>query len=243
MTITIEEGKFYTTREGRKVGPIRKINSRYVTPGHYWGVRDNDHMSNFWYAEGCHLRGQVTDDDLVAEWVDPVEEPCPAQAAVEGLPEPFTHGDVVPPAPNADRVDTIAQAFAFNPVKQEQSDTIAYTVDNWKELKGIYDQAAAEAAPDIKAEIADEAKRIVSGARRSAYGKPEDNFERISAFWTAYAKAKGWPIEFTAADISPLMILMKLARIVESPSHRDSFVDVVGYALTGAEVNQVKSDA
>lgn len=94
---------------------------------------------------------------------------------------------------------------------------------------------------DVKVTIADEAKNIVAGARRSAYGKPEQNFERIAHFWTAYAKAKGWPVEFTAADISPLMRLMKEARIVESPGHRDSHVDLVGYALTGAEVNGVQA--
>ena len=36
---------------------------------------------------------------------------------------------------------------------------------------------------DIKVVIADEAKNIVAGARRSAYGTPEDNFERIARFW------------------------------------------------------------
>lgn len=97
--------------------------------------------------------------------------------------------------------------------------------------------------PDIKTVIADEAKRIVSGARRSAYGKPEQNFERIAAMWSGYAKAKGWPIEFAAGDVSPMMILMKLARVVESPSHYDSWVDAVGYSLTGAEVNAVQPPA
>jgi len=96
-------------------------------------------------------------------------------------------------------------------------------------------------APDVKVTIADEAKNIVAGARRSAYGKPEDNFARIAHLWTGYARAKGWPIEFAAADVSPLMRLMKEARIVESPDHRDSHVDLVGYALTGAEVNGVKA--
>jgi hypothetical protein len=33
---------------------------------------------------------------------------------------------------------------------------------------------------------------------------------------------------------------MKLARIVESPTHLDSMVDTVGYALTMAEVNGTK---
>lgn len=186
-----------------------------------------------------------------------VDEPCPAQAAVEGspLPEPFTHGDAIP-----------AAAFSTAPIdvgsfKAPSCPSCGSTGDfHWSHctvgIKAI-DPATIEftqsyeddrldaiaASTDIKAEIADEAKRIVSGARRSAYGKPEQNFERIAAMWTAYAKAKGWPVEFTAGDISPLMILMKIARIVESPDHYDSWVDAVGYSLTGAEVNKVRSSA
>ncbi len=93
--------------------------------------------------------------------------------------------------------------------------------------------------PDVKAAIADEAKSIVNGARRSAYGKPEDNFERIARFWDAYFKNTGRDIDVTAADVSPLMRLMKEARLAETPDHRDSFVDLIGYAMTGAEVNGV----
>lgn len=91
--------------------------------------------------------------------------------------------------------------------------------------------------------IADEAKRIVTGARRGTYGNPERNFERIALFWTAYFKAKGVDIVITAADVSPMMRLMKEARLVENPTHRDSFVDIIGYALTGAEINGVDSSS
>lgn len=97
------------------------------------------------------------------------------------------------------------------------------------------------ARPDVKVTIADEAKRIVTGARRSAYGRPEDNFERIARFWRAYFQNTGRDIELTAADVSPLMRLMKEARLCETPDHRDSFVDLVGYTLTGAEINGVSA--
>lgn len=101
------------------------------------------------------------------------------------------------------------------------------------------DRVLGAEAPDVKASIADEAKRIVSGARRSAYGAPESNFARIAKFWTGYMQNTGRDVEITAADVSPLMILMKLARICETPDHRDSWVDAAGYVLTGAEVNGV----
>lgn len=107
---------------------------------------------------------------------------------------------------------------------------------------------------NIKPTIADEAKRIVDGARRGAYGTPERNFERICILWNAYLEAKGYmlidatkdpttgphQVVLLASDISPMMRLMKEARIIESPQHYDSHVDLVGYTLTGAEVNGVQ---
>lgn len=94
--------------------------------------------------------------------------------------------------------------------------------------------------PNIKVQIADEAKRIVDGARRANYGTPEDNFERIARFWTAYFQNTGRDVAIKAADVSPMMRLMKEARLCETPDHYDSHVDLVGYTLTGAEVNGVQ---
>ena len=102
------------------------------------------------------------------------------------------------------------------------------------------DRVLGDTPTDVKIAIADEAINIVYGARRSAYGKPENNFARIARFWDAYFKNTGRDIDVTAADVSPMMRLMKEARLAETPDHRDSFVDLIGYAMTGAEVNGVK---
>lgn len=101
------------------------------------------------------------------------------------------------------------------------------------------DSVLGERTPDVKESIADEAKKIVSGARQSAYGRPEDNFLRIARYWDAYFKNTGRDIDIEASDVAPLMRLMKEARLAETPDHRDSFVDLVGYALCGAELNKV----
>lgn len=93
---------------------------------------------------------------------------------------------------------------------------------------------------DIKAQIAAKAVEIVNGARRGTYGTPEDSFERIACFWTAYMLNTGRKVTITAEDISPMMRLLKEARLCEDPKHIDSFVDLIGYTLTGAEVNGVK---
>ena len=97
---------------------------------------------------------------------------------------------------------------------------------------------------DIKATIADEAKRIVSGERREAYGTPEKNFHRIAVLWEIYLSlAHGYADQITPLDVAAMMRLMKEARLIESPHHRDSYVDLVGYALCGAEIALDEEDA
>lgn len=99
---------------------------------------------------------------------------------------------------------------------------------------------------DIKTAIANEAVRIVTGARRAAYGTPESNFARIARLWNMHlaniAIFDGWTMAdverkgLQPRDITAMMRLMKEARLAETPDHLDSYVDLVGYALCGAEV-------
>ena len=91
-----------------------------------------------------------------------------------------------------------------------------------------------------KLSLTGEAEKIVNGQRQTAYGTPEDNFERIARFWSVYFQNTGRQIELTAADVSPMMRLMKEARLCATPDHRDSLVDIIGYTLTGARVNKVE---
>ena len=88
---------------------------------------------------------------------------------------------------------------------------------------------------DPAAALLDEAKRIVTGARRAAYGNPEDNFACIAALWNTYLHrrfphANDGFVEVTAADVASMMILLKTARLAETPDHKDSVVDIAGYA-------------
>jgi hypothetical protein len=96
--------------------------------------------------------------------------------------------------------------------------------------------STTEAKPDIKSDVLAEAQRIVTGARRAAYGKPEDNFRRICDLWNAHRANTGRPPDMTPADVAMFMIQMKVARLAETPDHRDSIVDVIGYAACYAEM-------
>lgn len=110
---------------------------------------------------------------------------------------------------------------------------------NWLSPKGDSCHKCNGAAL-IKRTILDEADRITSGARRQQYGPPERNFERIASYWNVYFMNTGRSVLITPGDVSKMMRLMKEARLDETPDHYDSFVDIVGYALTEAETRSVK---
>lgn len=91
---------------------------------------------------------------------------------------------------------------------------------------------------EVRKHVLDEAKKCVLQDRNSTYGKPEDNFRRIAELWTAYLnirpKDKGAPI--TPTDVAQMMVLMKMARLAHNPTHKDSWVDGIGYLACGAGI-------
>lgn len=87
------------------------------------------------------------------------------------------------------------------------------------------------AAAQIRAEILDTAKHYVLKDRNATHGDPEDNFGRIAELWAAYKR-----VSFNATDVAAMMALMKVARIAQSPDHRDSWIDLAGYAACGAGI-------
>jgi hypothetical protein len=84
----------------------------------------------------------------------------------------------------------------------------------------------------IRASVLNEANKIVNGERASTYGGPEDSFKTIAGFWSVYLKTE-FPLD--AADVAAMLALLKIARLQTSPNHRDSWVDLAGYAACGAE--------
>lgn len=82
----------------------------------------------------------------------------------------------------------------------------------------------------IRSSVLTEANSIVNGARANTYGGPEDSFNTIAALWSAYTSCS-----YTATDVAVMLALLKVARLKNSPNHRDSWVDLAGYAACGAE--------
>lgn len=89
---------------------------------------------------------------------------------------------------------------------------------------------------DPAAALLDEATKIVTGARRQSYGTPEDNFACIADLWNMYLNRRADTVDkrdymvLVPTDVAVMMILMKCARLAETPTHHDSAVDIAGYA-------------
>jgi len=75
-----------------------------------------------------------------------------------------------------------------------------------------------------------EANTIIYGDREKTYGHPSKNLKTIAKMWNAYLDAKSVKGELNAKDVASMMILLKTARLANDQTHRDSVVDICGYA-------------
>jgi len=83
----------------------------------------------------------------------------------------------------------------------------------------------------VRLNILEEANNVTHGERLERYGPPAENFKRISEIASAMTGK-----EITSEDAVLVLMAVKLARLRQSPDHRDSIVDVAGYAWCLAEV-------
>ncbi len=82
-----------------------------------------------------------------------------------------------------------------------------------------------------------EAERLVNGARQSTYGHPFDDFSRTASIWRGILG-----IEVTPEQVALCMIGVKMSRLCTSPAHRDSYVDIAGYAGTYEKVAERRQE-
>jgi Domain of unknown function (DUF6378) len=88
-----------------------------------------------------------------------------------------------------------------------------------------------------RAWILDTAREAVLIDRMTDYGTPEKNFERIAWYWTGLFGVVVEPWQVAAA-----MVLLKVARLQNNPTHKDSMVDGAGYFACWADVAEGKPD-
>lgn len=81
-------------------------------------------------------------------------------------------------------------------------------------------------------EFLDEAKSVMFDRGRG-YGHPAINHQRIASMWSVFLE---YPIK--AEQVAICMALVKIARLVETPDHEDSYLDLVAYgAIAGQLAN------
>ena len=109
------------------------------------------------------------------------------------------------------------------------------TLAEWRKLL-ILDARTFEPFP--KETVLQEAQRIVYGARQADYGHPFDDFSKTAALW---APILG--VNVTPEQVALCMMQVKISRLLNSPGHRDSQVDIAGYAGTYALVRERREAA
>src|SRR4051812_32539627 len=118
--------------------------------------------------------------------------------------------------------------LVHNPGEFEGADDTGFLIDD---TKPAVPQWAADVVDAIKARadlahpsVLQEADAIIHGERQEQYGDPERNFERIAKAWSAYLDQ-----ELSGHDVCMMMGLLKIIR-AHGDYHRDSLVDLAGYA-------------
>jgi len=83
----------------------------------------------------------------------------------------------------------------------------------------------------------DEAKKTICGERQDVYGSPEDSFAIIAQYWSTYLANRQMDLDapLDSKDVAHMMVLFKMARVQGQKEHRDSYVDICGYAAIAAD--------
>ena len=76
-----------------------------------------------------------------------------------------------------------------------------------------------------KPSILQMAEEAINGPRNDAYGDPRPNHERIALFWSNYLG-----VHITWKQVVVMMVLLKVARLMQTVDHEDSWQDIAGYA-------------
>lgn len=77
----------------------------------------------------------------------------------------------------------------------------------------------------------DDATRRVTQDRGKTYGPPSVDFDRAARLKAVVAECKDARIRHALE-----MICVKMARLIQTPGHLDSWIDIAGYARTGVMV-------
>jgi hypothetical protein len=72
----------------------------------------------------------------------------------------------------------------------------------------------------------------INGERSESYGDPTTGFTKTANLFNGITGSSIQPV-----DVVIFNIVQKLERLSHTPGHRDSWLDIAGYAALGAEVS------
>jgi Domain of unknown function (DUF6378) len=113
-------------------------------------------------------------------------------------------------------------------------------------LGPVEDQEATpvlKSSADVRAGVLFEAEHLVNGDRNNQYGDPIEDFQRTADFWSTYISSlAGVDVYLKPHDVAVMMSLLKISRITWSPTKRDHWVDLSGYAACGYDCAEREKD-
>jgi hypothetical protein len=83
----------------------------------------------------------------------------------------------------------------------------------------------------LRGDILKEASRLTHGDRNKNYGDPLTNHQRIAGLWSVFLET-----EVSPAQAAIMLALVKVARLIETPDHLDSFIDGAAYFSIAGEI-------
>tara|TARA_R100000900_G_scaffold106010_1_gene82260 strand:+ start:181 stop:435 length:255 start_codon:yes stop_codon:yes gene_type:complete len=79
-------------------------------------------------------------------------------------------------------------------------------------------------------EILNKSQSLINGDRAKEYGDAYENHKRIAEMWSVLLNK-----QITVSQVYQCMIAVKLSRLIETPEHIDSWIDICGYGALGGE--------
>ena len=80
-----------------------------------------------------------------------------------------------------------------------------------------------------------DACKVALNSRGQHYGKVLENPNRIAKIWSLIIGS-----EITEEQVALMMVGLKVARLIETPDHQDSILDIAGYAAVMSECVEEK---
>lgn len=124
-----------------------------------------------------------------------------------------------------------AQIVQVGPKRRDDAFLYDYICEQNERLANAKVMAQEEELRDNN--VMTQALAIIYGDREKTYGRPHINLESIAAFWSTYLQrvnaVRGTHDMVSIEDVCQMMVLLKMARLINDPTHKDSLVDEIGY--------------